>query len=129
MSIYQIMSLLAIGAFPVTLFFEARKIMSALESLRAEVARTTSVAESAITLITGLKTALDAAITSPTSEADLLALSASLGEETSKLAAAVSANTPMPVPASQATSNTSTPAQADLPPDHPLAIPPTPAVP
>jgi peptidoglycan hydrolase CwlO-like protein len=62
-----------------------------LETLTAEVAETNTVVDSAITLLKGLKAALDAAGTDP---AALAALSASLDNKQSELAAAISENTP-----------------------------------
>lgn len=59
--------------------------------LENEVAEDKTVKESAITLLTGLKAALDAAGTDPVK---LKALSDSLSSNTDALAAAVLANTP-----------------------------------
>lgn len=64
-----------------------------LDALRAQVARNSDVDASAITLLRGLKTALDAAIASG-DPAALTALSNSLGASTDALAAAVVENTP-----------------------------------
>lgn len=64
-----------------------------LAALQAQVTQNTTVIESAITLIQGIKAALDAAIAS-NDPAALTALSAELGAEDQKLAAAVQANTP-----------------------------------
>ena len=64
-----------------------------LEALRAEVARNTSVDESAVTLLRGLKAKLDAAIATH-DPAALQALSDSLAADTNKLADAVTENTP-----------------------------------
>lgn len=64
-----------------------------LQTLTATVATNTTVTDSAITLLTGLKGQLDAAIAAG-NPAALQALSDSLGSETQKLAAAVAANTP-----------------------------------
>lgn len=71
-----------------------------LDTLTAQVASNTTVIDSAVQLLQGLKAALDAAIAAnnagnPTA---LLALSQSLGTEDEKLAAAVAANTPVAVP-------------------------------
>lgn len=71
-----------------------------LDTLTTQVASNTTVIESAIQLLQGLKVALDAAIAAnnagnPTA---LLALSDSLGAEDAKLAAAVVANTPAAPP-------------------------------
>lgn len=62
-----------------------------LDALTAQVAANTTIEESAITLIQGLKAKLDAAGTDP---AALKALSDSLGAEDQKLADAITANTP-----------------------------------
>lgn len=62
-----------------------------LDQLTQDVADEVTVEESAITLIEGLKSALDAAGTDP---AKLAALSTSLQTEKAKLAAAVVAGTP-----------------------------------
>lgn len=62
-----------------------------LAGLTAQVAANTTVIESALTLIQGLKAKLDAAGTDP---AALKALSDSLGAEDQKLADAITANTP-----------------------------------
>lgn len=61
--------------------------------LEAEVAEDKTVKQSAITLLNGLKAALDEAGTDPVK---LKALSDSLSSETDSLAAAVVANTPAP---------------------------------
>lgn len=66
-------------------------IMSALENLRAQVEANTTVTESAITLLNGLKAKLDDAIASG-DPAAIQALSDSLGAETQRLADAVQAN-------------------------------------
>lgn len=68
-----------------------REIMSTLDDLAAQVSRSTSVSESAVTLLKGLKAKLDAAGTDPVKLAEL---SAALSTETDKLAAAVTENTP-----------------------------------
>ncbi len=64
-----------------------------LDNLKAAVARDVQVESSAVTLITGLKSALDSAIASG-DPAQLQALSDSLGASTDALAAAITANTP-----------------------------------
>lgn len=64
-----------------------------LDALKAAVAHNTDVEESAIALLQGLKAKLDAAIAAG-DPAALQALSDTLGAETDKLAAAVTANTP-----------------------------------
>lgn len=73
------------------------KLMSKLDALTAAVAQSNTVAESAITLLTGLKTELDTAIAADDDGDALQALSDNLGAETTKLAAAITANTPTPV--------------------------------
>jgi hypothetical protein len=67
-----------------------------LDALTAQVTQTNTVAASAITLLQGLKTQLDAAIAAQPGDdgAALDSLSTSLGTETTALAAAVTANTP-----------------------------------
>jgi hypothetical protein len=67
-----------------------------LDALTAEVERTDTVIDSAITLITGLAQALKDAGTDPTA---LAALTASLEARASALADAVVANTPDAPPA------------------------------
>jgi uncharacterized protein YfcZ (UPF0381/DUF406 family) len=69
------------------------KIMADLTQLTAAVEAEGTVVQSAITLLQGLKAALDAAGTDP---AALAALSASLGTQTQSLSDAVAANTPQP---------------------------------
>lgn len=66
--------------------------MADLTKLTSDVAANRSAVDSAVTLLKGLKDALDAAGTDPVA---LAALSASLETETSDLAAAVVANTPV----------------------------------
>jgi ABC-type xylose transport system substrate-binding protein len=66
-----------------------------LDDLKAAVAAEDSVIASAITLLNGLKTALDAAIASG-NPADLVALSTDIGNQTAALGAAISTNTPTP---------------------------------
>lgn len=65
--------------------------MTDLTELTAAVAKDTEVDQSAITLLNGLKAALDAAGTDPVA---LKALSDQLGSNSDALAAAVAANTP-----------------------------------
>lgn len=67
------------------------KIMSLLSDVQADVAAEDTVIDSAITLLKGLKDALDAAGTDPVA---LAALKTDLEAKTSALAAAVAANTP-----------------------------------
>lgn len=66
--------------------------MDSLQTLTAQVTKNTIVTDSAIVLLDGLKSRLDAAIAA-NDPAALQALSDSLGTETDKLAAAVTANT------------------------------------
>ncbi len=66
-------------------------IMSALDDLTAAVAAEDTVIDSAITLLKGLKDALDAAGTDPVA---LAALSADIAAKTTQLSDAVTANTP-----------------------------------
>lgn len=68
--------------------------MAALDDLKAEVARSNTVAASAAALLAGLKSELDAAIASG-DPAALQALSDSLKTEDDALVAAVTANTPV----------------------------------
>lgn len=68
-------------------------IMADLKSLQDQVTAENAVIDSAVVLLEGLKTALDAAIAS-NDPAALQALSDSIGSETQKLADAVAANTP-----------------------------------
>ena len=72
-------------------------IMSALSDLQAKVAAEDTAIASAITLLNGLKAALDAAIASG-DPAALAALSADIDAQTAALAAAVTANTPDATP-------------------------------
>lgn len=71
------------------------KMSADLGPLTAQVAKNTNVIESALVLINGFKAALDAAGIDPVA---LAALSASLGSEDDKLAAAVAENTPAAPP-------------------------------
>lgn len=70
-------------------------IMDNLETLAAEVAETTTVQQSAIVLLQGLKAKLDAAGTDPVK---LKALSDSLDSSNKALADAITANTPAEEP-------------------------------
>ncbi len=70
-----------------------RHMSAELDTLKAAVAAEDTAIASAITLLNGLKAALDAAIASG-NPADLVALSTDIGNQTSALAAAVAANTP-----------------------------------
>lgn len=67
--------------------------MTPLETLQAAVAKDTTVEQSAITFMGGLKTQLDAAIAS-NDPAALQTLSDQLGSNADALAAAIIANTP-----------------------------------
>lgn len=67
------------------------RIMNELDNLKAEVAATREVEQSAIVLLKGLKAKLDAAIASGDPKA-LTELSDSLGSERAELAAAVAEN-------------------------------------
>jgi ATP/maltotriose-dependent transcriptional regulator MalT len=66
---------------------------AALDNLAAQVAANNDVVQSAVTLLSTLKSELDAALASDDTAA-LQALSDQLGTETSALASAVAANTP-----------------------------------
>jgi hypothetical protein len=72
---------------------------TALQNLTAAVAANKSVTDSAITLLGGLKSQLDALIAAGSDPTALQALSDSLGAETQALADAVSTNTPVAPPA------------------------------
>lgn len=76
--------------------FKENQIMSDLTQLTADVAADTSVDQSAIVLLQGLKAALDSAGTDPVA---LAALSTQLEANAVALAAAVTANTPAAPPA------------------------------
>jgi len=67
-----------------------KKTMADLTDITREVEENTSVTQSAVTLLNGLKAALDAAGTDPVA---LKALSDSLSANSDALAAAVAANT------------------------------------
>lgn len=64
-----------------------------LTDLAAQVAAENTVIDSAVTLLSGLKAALDAAIASG-DPAQIQAISDSIGAEQQKLADAITANTP-----------------------------------
>ena len=72
---------------------EESKMAGELDSLRSQVEQTVTVERSAIVLLQGLKTALDAAIASG-NPAALTDLSAQLGASAGALADAIVANTP-----------------------------------
>lgn len=69
------------------------RIMSALDDLQAAVTAESTVIDSAVTLLGGLKAQLDAAIAAG-NPAALTQLSTDIGAATQKLADAVAANTP-----------------------------------
>ena len=73
------------------IFRKVNHMSAQMDTLTAQVAATKTVAESAITLIQGLKAQLDAAGTDPVA---LKALSDSLADTDKQLADAVTANTP-----------------------------------
>jgi hypothetical protein len=77
-----------------TLVKQGEKMAGELDGLRAAVARNTSVVGSAMTLLKGLKDALDQAIQAGADPATLQALSTEIGNTADSLAAAVAANTP-----------------------------------
>jgi len=87
--LYAKLDLVLRGQFQILRKLEAT--MAVLDDLTAQVTRNTDVTSSALTLIQGLKAALDAAGTDPTK---LAALSAQLATSDDALAAAVVANTP-----------------------------------
>jgi hypothetical protein len=70
---------------------KAKRIMTDLTQLTADVSAITTEVDSAIALLNGLKAALDAAGTDPVA---LKALSQALEDKTAALAAALVANTP-----------------------------------
>lgn len=72
-------------------------IMSALDNLKTQVTALETVEASAVTLLQGLKAALDAAIASG-DPAAIQAVADQLGTDTATLAAAVAANTPAATP-------------------------------
>ena len=78
-----------------SIYKQGEKAMSVLDDLKAKVSANTTVIESAITLLQGLKAKLDEAIASG-DPAALQALSDELGTEGTKLADAIVANTPTP---------------------------------
>ena len=72
-------------------------IMAAIDDLKAEVARNTTVEQSALTLITGLSSQLAAAIASG-DMGQVQAVADTLKANDDQLAAAVAANTPAAAP-------------------------------
>lgn len=103
--------------------------MSKLDALKAEVEKVKSVELSAITLIQGLSSKLKDALEADDTEQAVSELVAELDASSVALAAAVSGASTPAVGAGGATSVTSSPALADLPPDHPLAPATEPAPP
>jgi cell division septation protein DedD len=111
----DILTILNIGFLVFLLLFiiKQSKMSQELDALKAAIENDITVENSAITLLHGLKTQLDAAIAAQPADdgAALQALSTSLGASTTALAAAVAANTPVAAtPASAA--ETTPPAQA-----------------
>lgn len=85
-----------LAAIEAVLTQQGEKTMSALDDLTAQVAQTTSIEASAVTLIEGIAAELQAAGTDP---AKLSALTSNLNASAKALAAAVAANTPAAPPA------------------------------
>lgn len=77
----------------VKLYVQGDKIMALLDNLTAAVAAESTVVDSAVALLNGLKTQLDAAIAS-NNPAAIQAVSDAIGAQTKTLADAVVANTP-----------------------------------
>lgn len=75
------------------LLAKVNQIMTILDDLKGQVARNTTVTQSAVTLLQGLKQKLDDAIASG-DPAQLQALSDQLGKDDQALADAITANTP-----------------------------------
>lgn len=76
---------------------ELKNVSQQLDTLTSDVASNGTVEQSAVTLLQGLKTELDAAIAAQANGDDgaaLTSLSTSLEAQTAALAAAVTANTP-----------------------------------
>lgn len=73
---------------------KANTMSASLDALTAEVARNTSVDQSAIALLNGLKAKLDELIAAGNNDPALQSLADSLGTSSNDLAAAVAANTP-----------------------------------
>lgn len=69
-----------------------------LDALSANVDALITAAEAETTLLTSIKTALDAAIANGNDAAQLQALSDKLTAEVTKVNAAIAANTPAPAP-------------------------------
>lgn len=85
--------LVGVLAFVVGLNFKIHYMSTVLDELKAAVAQSETVTQSAIVLLQGLKQKLDDAIASG-DPAQLQALSAEIGQNTQALADAVTANTP-----------------------------------
>lgn len=108
--------------------------MSALDDLKAEVAATVSVEQSAVTLITGIAAQLQAALSAAANpDPAIVDLTNQLTAGASALAAALTANTPVtapppaaPAPAEPAPAPTDTGAQTATAPD---PTPPDPSAP
>lgn len=84
------------------------QIMSALDDLKAEVAATATVEQSAVTLIQGIAAQLQAALANQTNpDSALVDLTNQLKTSADALAAAVTANTPAASPSSSAPSSSS----------------------
>lgn len=94
------------------IYYREGKMQTDLTQLQADVAAETTADQSAITLLQGLKAALDAAGTDPVA---LKVLSDQIEQNTAALAAAVTANTPAP-PASASTSTDPEPGQGSTDP-------------
>lgn len=70
------------------------RIMSKLDDIKAAVEAETTVINSAVTLLQGLKAKLDEAIANGLDPAEVQAISDEIGAHTQALADAVAANTP-----------------------------------
>jgi len=88
---------LAIGLALLSILQRLSIMNDQLTALTTAVTDMETVADSAIVLLNGLKSALDAAIEAD-DPAALEALSARLGEQSAELAAALTANTPAAAP-------------------------------
>lgn len=99
-------ALAAINAALKTFDHRLENLMSALDKITDAVALNHSGVASAISLLQGLKAALDAAITALPDTAALTALSETLQADDANLAAAVMANTPISTPPSSTPSTT-----------------------
>lgn len=74
---------------------EFEKMSAALDALTAAVAAEKTVVDSAIALLGGLESQLDALIAAGNPDPALASLAADLGTQTAALSAAVTANTPV----------------------------------